>query len=301
MPSLTLIYIRLMAKLPLPASHAVGRFFGRIASWIPSRLRTVTDINLATCFSELDVAGRRRLRRLSLMHFGCVLTESPRIWLGNRETVLGMVVEVQGEELVRQAFAAGKGVMFCAPHLGCWEIIGNYLAITYPLTIMYRPQQGALDELSLKGREQLGAKLVPTDQGGVKALLAALRRGEAVGVLPDQDAKYGGLFVNFFGHPANTPALPAKLAAKTGAPVIFTYGERLPRGRGFRIHFALGSAAIANADSRVGTQALSDDLERCIRQLPAQYWWSYQRFRRRPAGVARVYPRKSSKRQPARR
>lgn len=290
MPSAQEVLVRASARLPLPVCHVIGAGIGWMLSIPATRQRQVADINLRQCLPELDDRQRGRLRRLSLMHFGRMLAESGRIWLGPPAQVLSMVREIRGFEHVQAAFDGGRGVIFCAPHLGCWEIVNSYLSIRYPLTAMYRPQGSPIDPLILAGRERLGARLVPTDQSGVKALLAALRRGEAVGILPDQDARHGGLFVDFFGLPANTPALPAKLAAKTGAPVLLAYGERLSWGRGFRLHFLPGEAAIADPDPRVATAALNRDVERCIRALPEQYWWSYRRYRRRPPGAARLYP-----------
>ncbi len=298
--NLRVAYLRIMAYVPLPISHLLGKTLGLVLAVLPTPMRRSAEINLAHCFPELDEASRRRLCRRSLMHFGCVVTESARIWLRDRQTVLGMVREVVGGEHIERAIAEGKGIVFCSPHLGCWEITSIYVAARFPirLTAMYRPQSGKVDQLILAGRQHLGARLVPADQQGVKILLSALRRGEAVGILPDQDARYGGVFVNFFGIPANTPALPARLAARSKAPVIIAVGERLPWGRGFRLHLRPASARVADPDPVVGTQVLNDEIERWVREFPEQYWWSYRRFRRRPPGVARVYPRK---RRPAQR
>jgi KDO2-lipid IV(A) lauroyltransferase len=147
------------------------------------------------------------------------------------------------------------------------------------------------DPVSARGRGRLGGTPVPTDGGGVKALLAALKRGELVGILPDHDPPEGaGKFAPLFGLPAHTMDLGPKLAARSGAPVNFIVAERLSWGRGFRFHVVPAPADIA--DAQTGAAAVNRGLETCIRRWPAQYWWSYKRFRRRPPGAPDPYARR---------
>ncbi|HYW92886.1 MAG TPA: lysophospholipid acyltransferase family protein [Gammaproteobacteria bacterium] len=290
MVDINVALLKLAARLPLRVSHAIGGILGTLVAAVPNGARHITDINLALCLPELDDRERRRLRRVSLMHTARMLLEAGRIWLGPRDEVLRMVREVVGGEHLEAAFARGRGVIMAAPHLGCWEVINTWLATRYRLTTMYKPQEGPVDALILAARAATGARMVPTDNQGVRALLAALRRNEMAGVLPDQDGgRNTGVFVEFFGHRANTPVLAPKLAAKTGASVVFAYGERLPRGRGFRIQFVPGAPEIRDPDTRAGARALNRGIEQCVRQLPEQYWWSYKRFRRRPQGAREFY------------
>jgi len=290
MGNANLALVKLAAHLPLPVCHALGGALGWLASVVPNGARRVTDVNLRLCLPEQPARERRRLRRASLMHTGRMALESGRIWLGPTGPATRMVRDTPGIEHLDRAWAGGRGVILAAPHLGCWEVLVQYLAARYPLTVLYRPQGGGLDEVMRQGRGRTGATLVSTDRSGVRSLLAALQRGEAVGILPDRDGgREGGIYAEFFGQPANTSTLVPKLAARTGAAVVFVYGERLPRGRGYRVHCRPGSAAIGAADPVAGARALNRDLEACIRELPEQYWWSYKRFRRAPPGQAGVY------------
>lgn len=233
------------------------------------------------------------------MQLGCLVMESGRVWLGSPEQVLKSVREVHGETHIQQALAGGRGVIIAAPHLGCWEMVNYYLSSRYPLTAMYRPQAGAVDQVILDSRERMGATLVPADRRGVRALSAALKRDELIGILPDQDPGAGGVFVDFFGVSAHSPVLLSKLANKSGAQVILAYAARLPGGRGFDLHFRLGSPVISDVDVSTATAALNRDVEACIREIPDQYLWTYRRFRRRPPGEPAIYPRRRRKKKRA--
>ena len=109
-----------------------------------------------------------------------------------------------------------------APHFGNWEVLNFWLSSHFPFTAMYEPPKIAdLDPVIRHGRERMGAELVPTNPRGVAALLKALKRAEAVGILPDQEPSWGsGVFADFFGRPAYTATLLPKLVARTQARVV---------------------------------------------------------------------------------
>jgi KDO2-lipid IV(A) lauroyltransferase len=109
-------------------------------------------------------------------------------------------------------------------------------------------------------------------------------------MLPDQEPQKGtGIFAPFFGIPAYSMVFLGRLAAKTGAPVIFTWCERLPLGRGYRLHFRQSPAAIHSGDIAEATAAINLAVEQIVRECPSQYQWSYRRFRTRPAGEVSFY------------
>jgi KDO2-lipid IV(A) lauroyltransferase len=132
--------------------------------------------------------------------------------------------------------------------------------------------------------------LAATDAGGIRTLMSALRRGEQIGILPDQDPKGGaGVFAPFFGIATKTMTLLPKLAGKSGAAVLVAYAERLSWGRGYRIHFLPLDEAIYDRDEVVAVTALNSAVELAVRQNPEQYAWNYKRFRSRPEGEPSLY------------
>lgn len=281
----------LLARLPLRANHWLGSALGWTGYVLPTRWRRVSRINIDLCFPELSARERRRLIGKSLVETGKMLTETAALLLWDGRRVLDLVKKVAGEDAVRDAMKQGKGVILATPHLGAWELAGLYCSSRWPLTSLYRPlPASALDALIRAGRERLGARLVPTDASGVRALYHALGRGEAVGILPDQNPGRGtGVFAPFFGVAANTMVLLPRLAQKTGATLIYVVAERLPRGRGYHVHFYPAGNEIGAAGIETAARHLNQELETRVRERPEQYWWSYKRFRTRPEGEPKIY------------
>ncbi len=283
--------LRALARLPLPLAHALGALLGWLVAYLPSRHRAITRRNLALCFPALGERERRVLARRSLVETGKTVLEMPRVWLTPGETALGLIREVSGEELVREAVAGGRGAIAVSPHLGNWELCGLYLSARYGITSLYRPPRASRWAAMVRAaRERMGARLVPTDAKGIKTLYQALGRNEMIGILPDQDPRQGaGAFAPFFGVAANTMTLLPRLVGKSGAPVIFCFAERLPRGQGFHLHFLPAPEGIGDSDPQVAAAALNRGVEACVRLRPEQYQWSYKRFRTRPEGEPPLY------------
>jgi KDO2-lipid IV(A) lauroyltransferase len=284
----------LAARLSPRAAYRLGGFLGRAYSRWPTRSALATRVNLELCFPELSASERRGLYRASFAHTGRCLLELGRIWRGRDQRIPEIVRTVRGRELLEGALAQGKGVLMIVPHLGAWEFLGVFLGQSYPVTSLYRPPRvRQMDPVMRHGRERHGCRLVPADPRGVLALQRALERGEIACVLPDQDPGRGaGVFVPFFGHVANTGTLIARLAARSGAPVLVGCALRTHDGR-FDVVFAEADPAIAGSDPIAGSAAVNRAVERCVRSSPEQYLWSYKRFRIQPPGSPNPYRRRS--------
>lgn len=282
--------LRLFAALPLRLNRRIGALLGWTLAYIPNRQRQYSEINLGLCLPEITAQERRRLLRDSLIETGKTALEAGPVWLWPAERLRGLLGDALGVEAVDAAMRAGRGVIMATPHLGCWEMAGQYCAARWGITSLYRPPRlAALDDLIRHGRERLGARLVPTDAKGVRQLYETLAQGRMIGILPDQDPGRGGVFAPLFGVPANSMILLGRLARKTGAPVFFCFSERLPGASGYRMHFFPAPANIDSADPVVAATAMNQGIETCVRTCPEQYQWSYRRFRNRPPGEAKIY------------
>ena len=284
--------LRLFAALPLPLTHAVGAGLGWLLALLPNDLRRTTHDNLRRCFPELDPRARHRLARRSLIETGKTLTETGPLWCWPGERTLALVREVRGRDLVDAARDEGRGLILATPHLGAWELAGLWGAANLPMTTLYRrPRLVELDDMVRTARERMGARYVAADAAGVRALYQALAANRVVGMLPDQDPRdSGGAFAPFFGVPAYTMTFLSRLARKTGAPVLFAYCERLPRGRGYILHFLTPPTPLHHGDLAQSVAAVNRAVEQCVRALPEQYQWSYKRFKTRPEDVAARRP-----------
>lgn len=287
--------LRLTALLPLPLVHALGTMIGWLLGRVPNGLWRVADRNLALVFPEKTVAERTRLVRQNLLETSKLILELGPLWLWRSDRVLGLVHgTVVGEEMLADAVRQKQGAILITPHLGAWEMAGLYYSSRYPLTILYRPSRLGLDDLSCQGRGRLGGRVVATNAKGMRALLIALRKGEILGILPDQDVGgegdgEGRVFAPFFGIAAGTMTLVSRLALKTGAPVFLTWAERLPRGQGFTLHLRALPEVTAAESLQASAAAMNRAVEVAVRTTPAQYLWAYKRFKTRPPGEAKLY------------
>lgn len=284
--------LRLFARLPLRLSHAIGAGIGWLAWITHSPMRNTAAENIHRCLPELSPEQHDQLLRETLLETGKTLTELGVIWQGSREQIETLAREVQNEEILSRAMAAGRGVILLAPHSGAWELGGLFTATRTPMTTLYRPpREPAFETLMNSSRERFGGRLVPANRHGVKALLLALRRGELVAILPDQEPNVGeGVFAPFFGQPAYTLTLIHNLMQKTGAIAILGRTERLPHGQGYRLRYFEAPEGMYDPDPAIALAALNKGVEQMVRENPAQYQWVYRRFRRQPTASETVTP-----------
>ncbi|SFU00579.1 lysophospholipid acyltransferase family protein [Halomonas saccharevitans] len=274
---------RSLANRRLTTLWRLARVIGPLVERFSRRERKVTRINLAEAYPARSDAERRRLARESLTHSTATMLELGFAWMGDPERVEASIVEVHGRELLDGARAEGRGVIVLAPHFGNWEVLNFWLSGHFPFTAMYEPPKLApLDPIIRQGRERRGARLVPTNPRGVAALLKALKRCEAVGILPDQVPSWGsGVFAPFFGRPAYTATLLPKLVARTEARVVTGVALRLP-GRGYALHFLAADERVYDPDEAVSATGVNACVESTIALDPAQYQWEYKRYRKTP-------------------
>lgn len=279
---LFLFIFKLAARLPLRALHRLGILAGWATYLLSGRYAERLHDNLRAAFPELDEHAFRRVLRANVAEMGKSIAELPWIWLRPQEEVAASVHECHGWDQVMAAHAQGKGIIVLTPHLGCFEIVGQYITLRLPMTTMYRPPRLSwIEPMMRTGRERGLLELVRTDVSGVRAMLKALKRGQAIGLLPDQAPGNGeGEWVEFFGRPAYTMTLVERLAQATGSAIVMTHAVRLDKGRGYVIKFTL----LDQAECESITHAMNRAVETVVRSCPEQYLWSYNRYKV-PAGA----------------
>lgn len=268
--------LRLFARIPLPLVHLLGILVGWGMYFGSRKYAARMRANLRRSGLVSDEAVFRRLLHRCIGEAGKAMLETFVIWFRPYPEVLDLVRECRGWEHVESALAVGNGIIFLTPHLGCFEITSLYYANYHPLGVLYRPpRQPWLAPLIESGRERGQIKLAPTTLKGVRGLLQGLKRGQAIGILPDQVPSTGeGEWADFFGRPAYTMTLVSKLAKTSGATILMAFGERLPYGRGFIFHIEP-----VPADGVSSVTALNTTIEGAVRRQPEQYLWSYQRYK----------------------
>ena len=265
---------RFFSVFPLWLLHALGAAMGWVAFAASASYRRRFLANAALAGYRFgDV-------RAAVAHAGRMVAELPRLWLG-----APLPSRLVNEACVMQAYAAGRGIVFLTPHQGCFELSAQVAARHWsaahgPITVLYRPaRQPGLARVMGTARNRPGMLAVPPPLAGVRPMIKALRRGEAVGLLPDQVPPEGqGLWAPFFGRDAYTMTLAVRLAQQTGAAVVLARCERLPWGRGFVTHFETLAEPLSERIDLAVVQ-INQAMEHLIRQCPAQYLWGYARYK----------------------
>ena len=271
-----IFWFRFFSRWPLWALHAIGQVAGWLA-WLFSktyRQRFLANAKTAGLdFSQVMGAVGQA---------GSMSSELPRLWMGKSPAV----VWAEGSfQCVESAYAAGQGVLFLTPHLGCFEVSAQALSVSFsdkygPLTVLFRPsRKEGLGKVMEASRARPGLETAPTTLAGVRQMIKALRAGRSVGLLPDQVPPQGmGQWTPFFGKPAYTMTLAARLALQTGSKLMVIWGERLAWGRGYRIHASeLEVPAAGDVDALV--LQINQAMERLILSRPDQYLWGYARYK----------------------
>ena len=289
--TLLITALRLAGKLPLRGAQLIGRFLGMTSWMFKTQSSKTTSINLKICFPELTDEQHHRMIRSSLRHTGQTMMEIPLMWEWPVERCLGLIREIEGEELLAEAKKDGRGLLLLAPHLGNWELTGLYFSSRYRMAALYSPPHiREFEDYMIRVRGRMGSELVRGDRRGLARLIALLREGEVAGILPDQSPRgKGTAYAPFFGMDVRTMTLVSKLLQKSGAKPLMTYSERLKDGQGFRLVIRECEHGIADPDPVTATTALNKSIENVVREIPEQYQWEYKRFRHRPTGLPHPY------------
>jgi KDO2-lipid IV(A) lauroyltransferase len=269
---------RFLSSFPLPVLHAIGSVMGWLVYLLSSSHRRHMRSNMAQ-------AGYSQHLSAAIAEAGKSMFELPFIWCADPARV-SRHATVENWALVQTELDAGRGIVFLTPHLGCFEIVAQEIALRTELMVMYRPpKKDALKPLIEGARARKNLLLAPANMSGVRMLAKFLKKGQPIGLLPDQVPQEGeGVWATFFGRDAYSMTLPAKLAQLGNATVIVTYAERLSGGRGYVIHFVPFTESL-DGDTASQAQAINTAMEHLIARNPTQYYWSYNRYKV-PHGIA---------------
>lgn len=282
--------LRVFAALPRPISRTAGRILGWLAWHFAKKARHFTETNITHCFPKMPADQRKVLARRAFLQTGELISDLAVTWLWPKEKLRSLITQVDGLDALRSAFEQNRGVLVLTPHLGNWEILFPAIAGQFPLAAMYRPpRQSALEPIIVSARQRNGGEVFPATASGVRHTIRALKSGKVTFVLPDQEPEdSAGIFVPFFGQPALTMTLPARLCQKTQCAVLFAAAYRR-HGR-FYVEFCHGAFPCDHTmPTDVFCRNMNRSLEALILKSPEQYQWSYKRFYTQPNGRPQIY------------
>jgi len=285
-------FFYLIAYLPNTWAQRLAVVIGNVLSMTDNRDRRVAATNIALCFSQLSAQEQSALVKRTLVENAKTLLELPGIFIRGGEYAISLIRAVNGIEHYQAAVERQQGVILLAPHLGNWELTSHFLNQYAPITAMFAPPKIAfLNDIIRRSRQSTGVVLIPADDQGVRTLFKQLKNGAVIGLLPDQIPKHdnAGVYAPFMGHDAFTMTLVNHLAHRTGATVLLTFAERLPIGKGYRLHIFPASENINHAERLTAAKAMNEDIAACVSLVPQQYQWTYKRFKKQPDGKNSPY------------
>jgi KDO2-lipid IV(A) lauroyltransferase len=285
-----LLLFRFLSLFPLTFLHACGGALGWLV-WAGSpRYRAQFRANVAQAGLTFEVA------RPAIAEAGRFVAELPKLWMRPQDESCidnaAYVVTFEGQAHAQQAFSQGKGVIFFGPHCGSFELGPQALAELYgPISAIYRPARKpwlAAIEQATRQRPQL--RVVPASLSGIRLMHKTLKANQAVALLTDQVPPEGlGVWAPFFGKPAYTMTLAARLALQSGAVVLPVSCERLSSGRGYAIKIwpsvdvntvnNAGLDGAAKPDLLTVVTRINAAIEAIVLSQPGQYLWGYGRYK----------------------
>jgi len=277
--------------LPWETARGLARLIAEVGCAVDRhRHKAVALENLRRAFPSLDEEARRRILRGVYRSLAESVVDSLnflRLAGGGADEVLEMVGFEKLERLPRRT-----GVVFVTGHFGPWEVLGAGGPLGgYPVWSVARGFENRFIEAYVRRLRQGTGQRIIEKHGALRRVIRLVMNGQNVAFLMDQDARHGGIFVDFFGRPASTTPSPARVAIFTGAPVAFVYAQKVPGRPRFRAVLAdlilPRPGADVGAETRRITQRLTRDLEELVRRHPEQWLWLHRRWKTYPGKYMR--------------
>jgi Kdo2-lipid IVA lauroyltransferase/acyltransferase len=287
-------FIKVLGALPRSLARATAISLAWLVYLLHVRLRRVGMRNLTLAFPEKSKRERARILRGEFTCLGRQLAEVcqfPKYTPAN----VSQVVVYDGFENYERAFERGKGVLFLTGHLGGWELS----AFTHSLHghwmhVVMRPMDNVYLDRLIRGYRTLHGNMTVDKDDFVRGLLAAMKKGEVVGILMDTNmTPPQGIFVDFFGTPACTASGLARIALRTDAAVVPTFTTWDPALGKYRLRFDPAVKLIRSGDDEpdivANTSLFTKIIEDYVRRYPDQWLWVHRRWKTRPEGDPSVY------------
>ena len=280
-------FMKALAWLPLPAVRALGTALGWLLYGLVGARRRVVHANFSVCFPALSAAGRRALAIETFVYFSQAwldrawLWHAPEKWVRQRVRLTGAVEELAG---------TAPTVIFLPHFVGldaAWA--ATALVMPRPSTTIYTDQSNkGVDRWILRGRQRFGHLRLFGRIEGVKPIVAALRAGQPLDLLPDMD--FGpdeSVFVPFYGVPTATVPSLSRFARLGRAKVVPLLPRLTPNG--YEVRVLPAWADFPGGDPVADTALMNARLQAYIATMPAQYFWVHKRFKTRPEGEPSLY------------
>jgi KDO2-lipid IV(A) lauroyltransferase len=288
--------LAVLRVLPFGAARALCLGASRLFYALDARHRDIALVNLRLAFPEKDEAWRRRVARGSFENFGLMVAEIAHLGDLTPGNIREHVAFDENYAIYTELKKLEKGCFYVTGHVGNWELLAHAHALVgRPFHAVVRPLDNPLlDDYLEKFRTSTGNRIIDKKHGGAKAMIAALRRNEDVGILIDQYSRRSkGVYAPLFGVEASTTAGMAVMALRTGAPMIPVFVVRDPGRMKFRVLIFPPVEAVRTGDQkedvRLTTANINRALETMIRLHPDHWLWAHRRWKNSPDIEGNLY------------
>ena len=279
--------------LPLHRAIALGQWIGRFGFWFP-RLRRTGERNLTLAFPNLSEEERGRLLRGSFENLGRLLAVFSR-FTDTEADKLKSLIECSDLGRLAAATQKGRGVILFTGHIGAWELSSFGLSLFgHPFSFLVRRiDNPRIEEMIDRARMSRGNRSIDK-RSAAREMLQILKDGGTLGILVDLNTlDREAIFVDFFGRPAATTFLVAKLALRTGAEVLPVFVPWDKERKRFNLivdePLQIERSGDEDDDVRRLTQQYTRVVENYVRSYPDQWLWIHRRWKTRPSGEENLY------------
>lgn len=280
-------FMRVLARLPLPVLRGMGWLIGRVLFVLAAPRRRVALRNLALCYPDVPDAQRRAWAQETFVVFCQSWLDRSWLWFAPRDVVqqrvklTGALQELEGD----------TPTIIFAPHFYGMDAGGSALTLHTPrafTSIFATHPDPAVDAWFREGRQRFGDVRMLNRNDGVKPIIANLRKGGLLYLLPDMDfGRNDSLFVPFYGVQAATVPSLSRFARLGRAKVIAMVTRLTPEG--YVAEITPAWSGYPSDDAEADTARMNAQLQGYIDVSPGQYYWVHKRFKTRPVGEASVY------------
>lgn len=286
---LGLLFIFLIALMPVFVQDAVANKLGDLARNINKKRRRIARTNIDLCFPELNDEEKKAIVRRSFRHQARSILNYGLIWWAPKKQ-LKKRIKIVGSENIETSLNKNRALIFMTAHSMGLEAAVSAITMRYPISGPFKPMKNRLiDWFVAKGRVRHGT-LIYTRKSGLRPIVKDVRGGCAMFYLPDEDlGKDRSIFVPFFGHQKASVPVLGRLSKTCNAdvlPCISCYDEEK---RQYQIHVLPALKNFPKSDDYADTQEMNRALEEIIRLCPSQYFWIMKLFKTRPEGENKLY------------
>jgi KDO2-lipid IV(A) lauroyltransferase len=279
------LFFTLIGVMNRRVAFSIFEALGLAAYCLTGKLRKRTFKQLKRVFgNQFGDAHIRKMAREVFLNLARNAVDAIRLRKYDPQT-MDRLVRAEGLEKIDEVLKKGKGLILLTGHMGNWELLAAYMTFKgYPLHVIAAPlYDSRLDKLLVENRRHFGAQVIARGPSATRKILQALRKNEIIGILIDQDSKtYEGVFVDFMGKEAVTPAGPVFLATKTNTPLIpfaihieKDYRHVVEVGDEIKLEIT----GDPEKDVAVNAQRCSKAVENLILRHPTQWIWVHNRWK----------------------